>query len=70
MAVTKEQDRETSKIKKYKQKKKHKSYTWVESKIRGINKQKFTAKWAKISVNATQKMEENGKNKKCQNKTQ
>ena len=27
MAVTKEQDRETSNIKKYKQKKKHKSYT-------------------------------------------
>ena len=70
MAVTKEQDRETSNIKKYKQKKKHKSYTWVESKKIGINKQKFTAKWAKISVNTTQKMEEHGKNKKCQNKTQ
>ena len=37
------------------------SYTWVESKKRGINKQAFTAKWANISVNTTQKMEEHGK---------
>ena len=63
MVGTKEQDIETSKIKKQNQKQKqsHKSYTWVESKKRGINKQVFTTKWAKVSVNTTQKMEKHGK---------